>query len=69
MNARREPMIYACEHCGFGHVGACPRIKMIEYFENGRIKRVEYHSMDKLRAIYDSRTDQPAIKIVHKNEV
>ena len=32
-----------CPHCGYGHVGACPRIKAIEYHANGNIKRIEYH--------------------------
>ena len=31
-----------CEHCGDRHAGACPRIKAIQYYANGRIKRVEY---------------------------
>lgn len=30
-----------CEHCGVGHIGTCPRIKAIEYYENGSVKRVE----------------------------
>jgi hypothetical protein len=25
------------------HFGACPRVKSIEYYENGEIKKVEYH--------------------------
>lgn len=32
-----------CEHCGNWHQGKCPRIKAIEYHENGNVKRVEYH--------------------------
>jgi hypothetical protein len=34
-----------CGHCGQHHVtgGMCPRIKAIEYHENGMVKRVEYH--------------------------
>lgn len=32
-----------CGHCGKVHSGPCPRIKAIEYFENGVIRRVEYH--------------------------
>lgn len=31
-----------CPYCGSGHAGTCPRIKAIEYFENGMIKRVEF---------------------------
>jgi hypothetical protein len=33
-----------CVHCGNFHPGVvCPRVKAIEYFENGTVKRVEYH--------------------------
>lgn len=32
-----------CGHCGAYHTGQCPRIKAIEYYGNGQIKRVEYH--------------------------
>ena len=32
-----------CVACGKIHSGPCPRIKAIEYFENGVIRRVEYH--------------------------
>jgi hypothetical protein len=32
-----------CQHCGFMHSGVCSRIKSIEYYANGTIKRVEYH--------------------------
>lgn len=31
------------EHCGFIHTGVCQRIKAIDYYENGQVKRVEYH--------------------------
>lgn len=31
-----------CETCGIDHPGQCPRIKAIEYHENGTIKRIEY---------------------------
>lgn len=30
-----------CNHCGYIHDGVCPKIKSIEYFENGMIKKVE----------------------------
>jgi len=36
--------LYACPYCGHGiqhSVEACPRIKTIEYFADGRVKRVE----------------------------
>jgi hypothetical protein len=32
-----------CEHCGFGHLGTCPRIKAIEYHPDGTVKRIEFH--------------------------
>lgn len=32
-----------CEHCGLYHAGRCSKIKAIEYYPNGTIKRVEYH--------------------------
>lgn len=32
-----------CGHCGMIHGPACPRIRAIEYYENGTVKRVEYH--------------------------
>lgn len=32
-----------CSHCGMFHPGqTCPRIKAIEYFPNGMIKRIEF---------------------------
>lgn len=34
--------IVNCRHCGYTHIGQCPRIKAIEYHECGAIKRVEY---------------------------
>lgn len=32
-------------HCGMTHtgVGQCPRVKAVEYYENGMVRRVEYH--------------------------
>ena len=33
-----------CQHCGCYHQGTCPRIKSIEYYLNGSIKKIEYHS-------------------------
>lgn len=33
----------SCPHCGVGHVGTCPRIKAIEYYENGTVRRIEFH--------------------------
>ena len=31
-----------CPHCGMGHTGACPRVRAVEYYPDGQIKRVEY---------------------------
>jgi hypothetical protein len=43
-----------CGHCGFIHDGVCPRIKSIEYYENGMIKKVEYHGLNEPeRRYYD----------------
>lgn len=33
-----------CQHCGGIHSGQCPRIKAIEYYQNGNVRRVEYHA-------------------------
>jgi len=32
-----------CDHCSAYHVGRCPRIKAIEYYPDGAVKRVEYY--------------------------
>ena len=33
----------ACRHCGYMHPNMpCPRVKAIEYYPDGRVKRVEY---------------------------
>jgi hypothetical protein len=32
-----------CGWCGNYHLGFCPRIKTIEYHENGLTKRIEFH--------------------------
>lgn len=34
--------VAACEHCGAHHAGRCHRIKAIDYYPNGTMKRVEY---------------------------
>lgn len=34
-----------CGHCGAWHQGQCPRIKSIEYWPDGTIKKVEYHDL------------------------
>lgn len=32
----------ACGHCGMWHGPVCPRIKAVDYYPDGSIKRVEY---------------------------
>lgn len=43
--ATSTTICYSCKHCGLIHAygGVCPRIKAIEYYPDGTIKRVEYH--------------------------
>ncbi len=31
-----------CRHCGGSHSDQCPRVKTIDYYEDGTVKRVEY---------------------------
>lgn len=33
-----------CPHCGMIHDTTCPRIKAIEYHQDGSTKRVEFHT-------------------------
>lgn len=33
-----------CGHCGAFHAGPCPRVKAVEYYPDGTVKRVEYHA-------------------------
>ncbi len=40
-----------CPHCGMGHSGTCPRIKAIEYHQDGTIKRVEFHAAAPMESI------------------
>lgn len=36
--------IYAeCTWCGMWHAGVCPLVKVIEYYADGSIKRIEFH--------------------------
>lgn len=51
-----------CGHCGGHHLGAgvCPRVKRISYFEDGRIKEVEYHDPE---PVYHSPTLTPSYRI------
>jgi len=38
------PQLHECPYCGAIHTGTCPRIKSIEYHENGiTIKKIEFH--------------------------
>ena len=35
----------SCPHCGLhGHIGMCPRIRAVEYNEDGTVRRIEYHA-------------------------
>ena len=43
MNTTSRTVIHStCPHCGDWHNGACPEIRAIEYYPDGRVKRVEY---------------------------
>lgn len=33
-----------CEHCGLIHDTTCPRIRAIEYHNDGTVKRIEFHA-------------------------
>lgn len=43
-------MTTICGHCGLVHslYVPCPRIKAIEYYENGAVKRIEYWSAEQM---------------------
>lgn len=32
----------SCPYCGNNHSGVCPRVKSIEYFPDGTIKKVDF---------------------------
>lgn len=34
----------SCPHCGTSHTTTCPRIRAIEYHQDGTVKRVEFHT-------------------------
>lgn len=34
-----------CQFCGTHHYSMCPKIKAIDYFEDGTIKRLEFYDM------------------------
>lgn len=42
-NTGMPEMPHQCGHCGMWHTGTCPKIRSIEYYENGSIKKIEYH--------------------------
>lgn len=42
MISTTNPPLDTCPHCGNAHSGQCPRVKAIEYYPDGKIKRVEY---------------------------
>jgi len=64
-----------CQHCGNYHTGQCPRIKAIEYYPNGRVKRVELHgaietmllSESVLRREWDTPKENEAWKYLQPN--
>lgn len=31
-----------CRYCGYSHDGVCPRVREIEYHQNGTVKRVSF---------------------------
>lgn len=33
-----------CQYCGMTHTATCPKIRAIEYYPDGTIKRVEFHN-------------------------
>jgi hypothetical protein len=34
-----------CQHCGMIHATTCPKIKAIEYYQDGSTKRIEFHDL------------------------
>lgn len=46
------PSTSPCQHCGMTHYQTCPRIKAIEYHDNGTVKRVEFHEPQPVLAQY-----------------
>jgi hypothetical protein len=47
-----------CPHCGMIHQTTCPRIKALDYYPDGTVKRVEFHPL--LQSI----TSNPDFKIL-----
>ena len=38
-----KPIPKTCEHCGLLHEHTCPRVRVIEYYQDGSVKRIEFH--------------------------
>jgi len=38
-----QPSTEKCPHCGLIHDTTCPRIKSIDYYKDGSVKRIEFH--------------------------
>ncbi len=32
-----------CPYCGHGHTGTCPKVRAIDYYQDGTVKRVEFY--------------------------
>lgn len=43
MTLPKLPHEMTCHHCGLTHKTTCPRIKAIEYHQDGTVKRIEFH--------------------------
>jgi hypothetical protein len=63
MDAKMLGNAIACSYCGFYHSATCPRVKAIEYHENGLIKRIEFYETSRIDAAIEiSRTGQPHVR-------
>ena len=51
-----------CPYCGMGHGGTCPRVKAIDYHENGTVKRVEFHDPQPIQTVRLTADDLHALK-------
>lgn len=43
--ANQTPARQSCPHCGTIHLTTCPKIKAIEYYQDGSTKRIEFHDL------------------------
>lgn len=50
-NSRLEDVKSECRWCGLTHSGRCPLVEALEYYEDGKLKRVEFQKVDKLQPI------------------